>query len=209
MITSTPCPSLKGYRTCAPVHGQHNELLHESADQQSGDRSFASIDNSPPHTQNPSDAGMTLATLSAWLPLPHPDASMETLTRLLSPSIPRGGDARDRSGLFSSAGSASTMVSLGPVLTRRGRLSRIGRGQLATAVAAAARVYSRKTVLRGFTASRGQQMDALEQVGGRIAALVFISSLLRLCAACCTTRSCCLHWTGAFSRAFQLCVHPR
>ncbi|CAN0403221.1 unnamed protein product [Pylaiella littoralis] len=115
----------------------------------------------------PPDAGMTLATLSAWLPLPHPDASMETLTRLLSPSIPRGGDARDRSGLFSSAGSASTMVSLGPVLTRRGRLSRIGRGQLATAVAAAARVYSRKTVLRGFTASRGQQMDALEQLLNR------------------------------------------
>lgn len=122
---------------------------------------------------------MTLATLSACLPLPYPDASAETLRHLLScssssSSLPRG-VSRDPRGesltpLYCTASSEQRveMVSLGPVARRRKRLSGLGsmKGQAATSagVGAEARVFSRKMVWRGFTAPRDRQLDALEQV---------------------------------------------
>lgn len=102
-----------------------------------------------------SGADMTLATLSAWLPLPHPGASAETLKKLLAE--------------HSSA--SSMLVSLGPVeRRRRGNLRRRTRQPLGTAAAATAaggvagKVFSRKMMMRGFTAPRGQQLHLLEQV---------------------------------------------
>ncbi|CAN0109570.1 unnamed protein product [Ectocarpus sp. 6 AP-2014] len=119
----------------------------------------------------PPGADMTLATLSAWLPLPHPDASAETLSRLLSEHAASSRDAGS-SDEPSMAPSASKMVSLGPVARRhRGNLRR-GRGKLLVPSSAAggervSRVYSRKTVLRGCTAPRDKQLHALEEVLGR------------------------------------------
>ncbi|CAM9731583.1 unnamed protein product [Ectocarpus sp. 8 AP-2014] len=119
----------------------------------------------------PPGADMTLATLSAWLPLPHPDASAETLSRLLSEHAASSRDAGS-SDEPSLTLSGSKMVSLGPVARRcRGNLGR-GRGKLLVPPSAAGgervcRVYSRKTILRGCTAPRDQQLHALEEVLGR------------------------------------------
>ncbi|CAM9333668.1 unnamed protein product [Ectocarpus fasciculatus] len=117
----------------------------------------------------PPGADMTLATLSAWLPLPHPDASAETLTRLLSEHTAslRDTGSGDEPSLTPSA---SKMVSLGPVARRRrGNLGRKLLLPSASAGGGVSRVYSRNTVLRGCTAPRDQQLHALEEVLGRSA----------------------------------------
>ncbi|CAM9341330.1 unnamed protein product [Scytosiphon promiscuus] len=126
----------------------------------------------------PPGADMTLATLSAWLPLPYPDASAETLQQILSDNLSasrrsEAGDGRSPSGFVANVAS-STLVSLGPVQRRRRGDFRVRMRQpmgtaAATAAATAAgggaaRVFSRKMVTRGFTAPRGQQLDLLEQV---------------------------------------------
>lgn len=138
---------------------------------------------------------MTLATLSACLPFPHPDASAETLQQLLSErksssssSSPRSRDRRDESlappyASASSSRMAGMMVSLGPVARRRrGLLLGEGKGRVAAGVGddVDARVFCRQTVWRGFTAPRNHQLHALEQV----------TRLLRFC--------------GHFSRLFWL-----
>ncbi|CAM9200669.1 unnamed protein product [Ectocarpus sp. 12 AP-2014] len=121
----------------------------------------------------PPGADMTLATLSAWLPLPHPDASAETLARLLSEHADSSRDAGSIDDP-SLAASASKMVSLGPVARRRRGNLRRGRGKSLVPPSAAggghvSRVYSRQTVLRGCTAPRDHQLLALEEVLGRSA----------------------------------------
>ena len=135
-----------------------------------------------PYTPLLSGADMTLASLSAWLPLPYPDASAETLKKLFSDhatSSPRGG-SRDARGeaLTPLYSSAQSMVSLGPVARRRRGFSHRGRGQAAAAGAGAdARVFSRKTVWRGFTAPRDHQLEALEQVLWYISFCVSLTSI--------------------------------
>ncbi len=115
---------------------------------------------------------MTFATLSAWLPHPHPDVSADSLAQLLCEHDPRSPQDRGARGQASS--DHRRVVSLGPVLRRRRALSRrgvglgletgTGRGQPAVSGTGAVKVYSRSTVWRGFTAPRRQQLDALEQV---------------------------------------------
>lgn len=129
-----------------------------------------------------SGADMTLATLSAWLPLPHPDASAETLQRILSERLSSSGQGAE--GSSSSYSVSSTIVSLGPAERRRlvgsRGTSRLLRGTAVATTAArggATRVFSRKMMMRGFTAPRGQQLDLLEQV--RCVRLV-LSPALRL-----------------------------
>lgn len=109
-------------------------------------------------------ADMTLATLSAWLPIPHPDASAESLTRLLSEHTASFRDAGG-SDEPSLAPSASKMFCLGPVARRRrGNLGRKLLLPSASAGGGVSKVYSRNTVLRGCTAPRDQQLHALEEV---------------------------------------------
>eukprot|EP00903_Cladosiphon_okamuranus_P014931 g13823.t1 len=124
-------------------------------------------------------ADMNLATLSACLPLPYPDASADTLQQLLSlhtsspPSTSASRDGRGESltPLYTTASSVQRMIGLGPVARRRKVLLRRGRGRGKLTVAAGAGgdgeadavLYSRKTVWRGFTAPRDHQLQALEQ----------------------------------------------
>ena len=126
---------------------------------------------------------MTLANLSAWVPLPHPDASVETLKRLLLPpsSLGRGeGEARLSSSLMappSAAPLAETrladaghverdgMVSLGPVMRRRRLLGGGSRRTVSATASADMRVFSRKMVARGFSVPRTEQLEVLAQVG--------------------------------------------
>lgn len=122
---------------------------------------------------------MTLATLSACLPLPYPDASAETLkqllsesegTAVLSSSTPRDARGESLTPRYSPVPSAqrmrTRMVSLGPVGRRRRGLFRRGRAKLGVGGDGdgEAMVFSRRTVWRGFTAPRDRQLDALEQV---------------------------------------------
>eukprot|EP00752_Nemacystus_decipiens_P006332 g5708.t1 len=122
-------------------------------------------------------ADMTLATLSACLPLPYPDASAGTLQQLLSPhtsSPPPAASFRDGRGdsltppPYPAASSVQRMVALGPVARRRKVILRRARGISVAAGAGrgcgGAVVYSRKTVWRGFTAPRDHQLRALDQV---------------------------------------------
>ncbi|CAN0284960.1 unnamed protein product, partial [Laminaria digitata] len=97
-------------------------------------------------------ADMTLASLSAWLPLPHPDASVETLQRLLLlppsshsvlSSYPNTRFLVERNG----------MVSLGPVVRRRRGLLGPGSRRIMSTSAASVdiKVFSQKMVARGVS----------------------------------------------------------
>lgn len=127
----------------------------------------SSIFTMPPFT----DKSMVLASMSAWLPFPNPDASTETLRRMLGPTSPpdSGGNASLVATPASGwAGTRDGLLSLGP----SGRLARKMslRGSRASAVSAGAvddhvQVFSRKMVARGLTCPRVDQLSVLNQVG--------------------------------------------
>lgn len=128
------------------------------------------ISTTPPVT----DKSMVLASMSAWLPFPNPDASVETLRRMLDPMSPpetakSGGNtslvATPASGW---AGMRDGLLSLGPSASLSRKM--LLRGSRASAVSAGVvddrvQVFSRKMVARGLTCPRADQLSVLSQVG--------------------------------------------
>lgn len=115
-------------------------------------------------------ADMTFATLSTWVPFTHPDASLETLSRLLLPEDGKGHHATPiwSANLSSSIGTMGTggMVNLGPKLRRSAAFTRRRSRMTATGLPPA-KVFSSVLVARGLAASRAQQVSVLDKVCAR------------------------------------------
>ncbi|CAM9904921.1 unnamed protein product [Ascophyllum nodosum] len=121
---------------------------------------------------------MPLASMSAWLPFPSPDASAEMLRKALDPPPSRvaasggGHHPRIAGSVGGQAGALDGMLSLGPTARHREMVPRPGGTSRKASTSAGTtsgdiKVFSRMMVLRGLTCPRADQLGVVRQVLGK------------------------------------------